>query len=48
MGIRVTKLFIGTVLISIASAEVNSSAMSTDGIIRRTEAVIWTPWDTGF
>lgn len=48
MGIHVTKLILSTVLVSITSAEVRFSAMTTDGIFSRAEAVIWTPRDTGF
>jgi len=48
MSILVTKLIVTTVLVSATSAEVRSSPMTTDGIVRWAEAVIWTPWDTGF
>ena len=48
MGILVTKLIIIAVCVSATSAEVRSSAMTTDGIVSWAEAVIWTPWDTGF
>lgn len=48
MSILVTKLIVTTVLVSATSTEVRSSPMTTDGIVRWAEAVIWTPWDTGF
>lgn len=48
MGILVTKLIIIAVCVSATSAEVRSSTMTTDGIVSWAEAVIWTPWDTGF